>query len=146
VSGDYPSLLKRRATSMLKLAERLLSEGEYDLAVLNAEYAAQLYVKALLNRLSGDEWRGHSVRTLLGALALVVREGGLEGIAETIQEFVRHNRRMLAELDEAHVRSIYGPLQYSREQAEALVQAAKSVVALLKGIEEQVFGSEGDRR
>ncbi len=146
MSGDYPSLLKRRATSMLKLAERLLSEGEYDLAVLNAEYAAQLYVKALLNRLSGDEWRGHSVRTLLGALALVVREGGLEGIAETIQEFVRHNRRMLAELDEAHVRSIYGPLQYSREQAEALVQAAKSVVALLKGIEEQVFGSEGDRR
>ncbi len=47
VSGDYYALLKRRALSMMRLAERLLSEGEYDLAVLNAEYAAQLYAKAL---------------------------------------------------------------------------------------------------
>lgn len=61
MSGDYPILLRRRAESMFRLAEKLLNEGEYDLAVFNAEYAAQLYVKSILYRLSGEEWRGHSV-------------------------------------------------------------------------------------
>ena len=35
MSGKYPDLLRRRAESMMRLAERLLSEGGYDLAVLN---------------------------------------------------------------------------------------------------------------
>ena len=38
MSGIYPALLRRRAESMIKIAERLLGEGEYDLAVFNAEY------------------------------------------------------------------------------------------------------------
>jgi len=42
---------------MMRLARRLLSEGECDLAVLNAEYAAQLYAKAVIYGLSGEEWR-----------------------------------------------------------------------------------------
>lgn len=53
MSGNYPGLLKRRAESMMRLAVRLLREGEYDLAVLNAEYAVQLHIKSLLYRLSG---------------------------------------------------------------------------------------------
>ena len=35
MSGKYPDLLRRRAESMMRLAERLLSEGGYALAVLN---------------------------------------------------------------------------------------------------------------
>jgi len=52
MSGIYPTLLRRRAESMIKIAERLLGEGEYDLAVFNAEYATQLYIESLLYRLS----------------------------------------------------------------------------------------------
>ena len=66
MSGEYALLLRRRALSMLRLAERLIDETEYDLAVLNAEYATQLYVKSFLLRLAGEEWRGHSIRALLG--------------------------------------------------------------------------------
>ncbi|MEM4970844.1 MAG: HEPN domain-containing protein [Sulfolobales archaeon] len=58
MSGEYAILLRRRALSMLRLAERLVGEAEYDLAVLNAEYAAQLYVRSFLLRLAGEEWRG----------------------------------------------------------------------------------------
>lgn len=140
MSGRYPSLLRRRAESMMRLAERLLGEGEYDLAVLNAEYSAQLFVKSLLYRLSGEEWRGHSVRTLLGALALVAEGEGLRSVAERIYDFVRRNRRVLAELDEAHTRSVYGVFEYSREQAEVLVSAARLIVELVKEVEEEVFG------
>ncbi|MCD6368540.1 MAG: HEPN domain-containing protein [Thermoproteales archaeon] len=139
MSGGYPNLLKRRASSMMKLAERLLHEGEYDLAVLNAEYATQLYIKSLLYRLSGEEWRGHSVRTLLGALALVAEENGLKRVAERIYDYVRRSRRILAELDEAHTRSIYGVFEYSRGQAETLVSAARSIIKLVKEIEDDVF-------
>ena len=140
MSGKYPNLLKRRAESMIKLAECLLNEGEYDLVVLNAEYAAQLYVKSLLYRLSGEEWRGHSVRTLLGAMALVAEERQMHEVANEIVDFARKNRRILAELDEAHTRSIYGVFEYSKNQAAALLDAAKSIIELVKGLEVRVFG------
>jgi len=140
MSGSYSELLKRRAEAMARLAERLLEEGEYDLAVFNAEYAAQLYVKSLLYRLSGEEWRGHSVRTPLGALALTLEESGLGGVAERIYDFARRSRRALAELEEAHTRAIYGVLRYSREQAETLLSAAKAVIGVARRVEEEVFG------
>jgi len=147
MSGRYPDLLKRRAESMMRLAERLLSEGEYDLAVLNAEYAARLYVKSVLLRLTGEEWKGHGVRTLLGAVALTAQGGGLRDVAEEIVDFTRRNRRMLAELEEAHTRSVYGPFEYSEEQARAILGLAKSIIELMKGIEERVFGGgHGDGR
>lgn len=140
MSGSYPDLLKRRAKSMMELAERLLNEGEYDLAVLNAEYAAQLYVKSVLYRLSGEEWRGHGIRTLLGAVALVAEGEGLRDVAESVIDFTRRNRRILAELEEAHTRSVYGAFEYSRDQAVAIVGSAKSAIELMKDIENRVFG------
>jgi len=139
MSGIYPTLLRRRAESMIKIAERLLGEGEYDLAVFNAEYATQLYIKSLLYRLSGEEWRGHSIRTLLGALALVAEENELKEIAEKIYNFVRRNRRILAELEEAHTRSIYGVFEYTRYQAKTLIDIARGVIEMIKEIEEKVF-------
>ena len=139
VSGDYYMLLKRRALSMMKLAERLLSEGEYDLAVLNAEYAAQLYAKAVIYRLSGEEWRGRSVRALLGVIAFLADGEGLTRVREVVAEFVRRKRRLLAELEEAHTRSLYGPLTYSKDQAEAIVNVAKEVVKLLENVENLAF-------
>jgi len=139
MSGKYPSLLKRRAESMMRSAERLLHEGEYDLAVFNAEYAVQLYIKSLLYRLSGEEWRGHSVRTLLGVLALIAEESRLREVSEKIYDFVRRSRRVLAELEEAHTRSMYSIFEYSKDQAEALIDAARSIIKLVKDIEESVF-------
>ncbi len=124
---------------MIRIAEKLLEEGEYDLAVFNAEYDTQLYIKSLLYRLSGEEWRGHNIRTLLGALVLVAEESGLREIAEKVYNFTRRNRRSLAELEEAHTRSIYGIFEYTRNQAETLVNIAKEVIKIVKEIEEKVF-------
>ena len=139
MSGNYPGLLKRRAGSMMKLAVRLLREGGYDLAVLNAEYAVQLHIRSLLYRLSGKEWGDDSVRTLLGALALILEENRLNEVAERIYDFTRRNRRILAELDESHTRSIYGAFEYSKNQARVIVDAAQSIIKLVKEIEEVLF-------
>lgn len=140
MSGDYSRLLERRAEAMLRLAERLLVEGEYDLAALNAEYAAQLYIKGVLHRLSGEEWRGHSIRSLLGVLAMIVRDAGLDEASDRIYEYIRNKRRILAELEEAHTRAVYGVFEYSREQAETLVAAAKEVIELVRRVEEEALG------
>lgn len=139
MSGNYPRILKRRAEAMMKNAIRLFNEGEYDLAVLNAEYAAQLYVKAVLYQLSGEEWRGHSVRTLLGILAFLARENGLNEVANEIHDFIRRNRRILAELDEAHVRAVYGIFEYNREQANAIIDISRQVIDMVKRITNEIL-------
>ncbi len=139
MSGNYPRILKRRAEAMMKNAIRLFNEGEYDLAVLNAEYAAQLYVKAVLYQLSGEEWRGHSVRTLLGILAFLARENGLNEVANEIHDFIRRNRRILAELDEAHVRAVYGIFEYNREQANAIIDISRQVIDMVKRIINEIL-------
>jgi len=140
LSGKYPALLARRADAMLTLAEELLHRGLHDLAVLNAEYAAQLHVKALLYRVTGEEWRGHSIRQLLGVLALMLRRQGLAGEAERVEDFVKAYRRHLAELEEAHVRAVYGVFEYSEEQARLLLDTAKRVVELVKQLTRTIFG------
>jgi len=140
LSGEYPALLRRRALAMLGLAERLLGEGEYDLAVLNAEYAAQLYVKQLLYRIGGEEYRGHNIRALLALLAGLLEDSGFRGQAEGIKRFTRSNRSLLAELEEGRVRAVYGVFEYTREQAARLVEAARKLVELLSSIEADIFG------
>ncbi len=142
MSGEYALLLKRRSEAMLRLARRLLEEGEYDLAALNAEYAAQLRVKSLLYRVTGEEWRGHQIRGLLGVLASSLASEGFRELADEVVEFVRRNRGLLAELEEAHTRAVYGVFSYSREQAEALVKAAEMVIRLVSKIESRVFSDE----
>ncbi len=142
MSGEYAALLRRRALSMLRLARELAARGDADLAALNAYYAAQLYLKSVLYRVSGEEWRGHGLRALMGALVVLLRQAGFSDEAQTVEDYVRANRRILAELEEAHTRAVYGALEYSIEQAEKLVEAAERLVELLQSIEKRVFGGE----
>ena len=142
MSGEYAALLRRRARSMLRLARELAARGDADLAALNADYAAQLYLKSVLYRVSGEEWRGHGLRALMGALVVLLRQAGFSDEAQAVEDYVRANRRILAELEEAHTRAVYGALEYSIEQAEKLVEAAERLVELLQSIEKRVFGGE----
>ncbi len=140
MSGEYPRLLKKRALAMLELAERLLRENKYDLTVLHAEYAAQLYLKSLLYRLTGEEYRGRNIRALLALLAEALEDEDFETLADEVRRFVAGNRRLLAELEEGHARAVYGVFEYSRSQAERLLHIAREVVKLLSRIEREVFG------
>ena len=105
VSGAYPSLLRKRSLAKL------------------------------LYRVSGEEWRGHNLRALLGALSMVLRQQGFHREADEVASYVKAERRLLSELEEAHVRVVYGVFEYSRKQAETLVNAAKSIVVMLRKVE-----------
>ena len=139
MSGEYAALLRKRALNALRWAERACSEGDYDTCAREAEYAAQLYLKSLLYRILGEEVRGHDVRELLGVLVSALLEHGFRDEADNVADYVRRNRRVLAWLSEAHTRAVYGPVEYSRREAELVLSAAKSVVELLSRLEERLF-------
>jgi HEPN domain-containing protein len=139
LSGRYPSLLKKRALSAYKWASRAFEEGDYDTCVRELEYSVQLYVKSLIYRISGEEVYGHNIRELLGILASILVEKGFESEAKEIIEYIRRNRRALAELEIGHTRAVYGLIEYGRREAEILMSIASEILNLLKMIEERIF-------
>ncbi len=141
MSGVYPSMLRKRAFRALKWAERAFAEGDYDTALREGEYAVQLYIKSLIYRVIGEEVRGHNIRELLGLLSSALLEEGLDKYSELIIDYVRRNRRLLAELSIAHTRATYGLFEYRRDEAELLLRVIRELFDLLKKIEEEVFES-----
>jgi len=139
LSGDYVNLLKKRSLSALKWAERAYLDGDYDTAAREAEYAAQLYAKAVIYRILGEERRGHDIRGLLGIIASALTEGGASNEAELLLEFLRSKRRILAELADAYLRATYGIFEYGKKEAEMLIKIAKEVIDVLKRIEASIF-------
>ncbi len=140
MSGEYASLLRKRALAAFKWAQRACSEGDYDICVLQAEYAVQLYIKSLLYRVLGEEVRGHNVRELLGLLAASLMEQGIEDLARDVADYVRRHRRELEELSEAHTRATYGLVEYGEREARLLLKIAEQVLGKLKELERKLFG------
>jgi hypothetical protein len=70
----------------------------------------------------------------------VLREQGLHEAASEVESFTRANRRILAELEEAHVKAVYGPFEYSPSQASALLRASERLVRMLERVERLAFG------
>ncbi len=75
-SQVYEALI-RRARVLLREAERLLVEGEYDLSLVMAEQAVQLAIKAEIYKLIGEIPKGHMHRRLIGYLASL--KGAMKG-------------------------------------------------------------------
>lgn len=133
-------VLRKRALNALKWAERAYDEGDYDTALREAEYGVQLYVKALLYRVMGEEVRGHDLRELMGVLAYALLEEGLEKLYGRVAEFIRRDRRMLAEFSVAHTRATYGLVEIGEKEAKILVDTARKTIKFLKELEEEIFG------
>ena len=145
MSGQYPLLLKKRALNAFKWAKRAFDEGDYDTCVREAEYAVQLYVKSLIYRVSGEEVYGHNIRGLLGILASILLENDFRGEAGKIIEYIKKHKRLLAELEDAHTRAVYGLIEYGEREAHMLLEIARETIDLLKEIESKVFGVKGEK-
>ncbi|MGC9149437.1 MAG: HEPN domain-containing protein [Sulfolobales archaeon] len=142
MSGEYPILLRRRALNALRWAEKAFEDGDYDTAVREAEYAAQLYLKSLIYRVLGEEIRGDSIRELLGVLVSALLEEGFSEEANALADYVRRRRRELAELSDAHIRATYGLIEYTRASAEILIRITRDLVEILRELEMKLFAGE----
>jgi HEPN domain-containing protein len=142
MSGEYPILLRRRALNALRWAEKAFEDGDYDTAVREAEYAAQLYLKSLIHRVLGEEIRSDSIRELLGVLVSALLEEGFSEEANALADYVRRRRRELAELSDAHIRATYGLIEYTRASAEILIRITRDLVEILRELEMRLFAGE----
>ncbi len=134
MSGEVVGRLKRRAKSFLRAA-RLVDDP--DLKAFFAEQAMQLYLKALLLELFGEEVRIHSVRELLGLLVRRLRDAGYTSEAEKVMEFVAAERLALLEADEAYITARYGA-GYTAGEAEKLLDLAERLIGLLEEVSRRV--------
>jgi len=135
LSGEYVDRLKRRAKAFLAAASMNV---DYDLAMLFAEQAAQLYIKATYYELFGDMLRGHRLRELLSTLVKALEKHGYSELAESIISFVDSSRRDLIDLEEAYTASRYGYVDYTREDAERAAKTAQRLVDLLEEVVKHV--------
>ncbi|GAB6134777.1 HEPN domain-containing protein [Thermococcus prieurii] len=120
--------LLRRSEDYLELANEAFEREKYDTAVFLAEQALQLYLKALIVKYSDVRLRTHSVRELLKGV------GDALGAEDEVAEFVRQNRRILRELEEAYTGARYEPRAYHREDAEELMGFVLEVMDFVEGL------------
>ncbi|MEM4235024.1 MAG: HEPN domain-containing protein, partial [Candidatus Methanomethylicaceae archaeon] len=74
MSYELTEILKNRAESFLKNSERLINEGEWDLAVFNLEQYCQLILKYSLLKKKGTYARTHSLRSLIRDLGSMKKD------------------------------------------------------------------------
>ncbi len=132
MSGELAEALWRRATVYLREAKHLYSEGQYDVALVMAEQATQLGIKAVYARLLGAVPRGHSLRRLLGYLASVLEEASKqEEEAMLLRDFVASNRDSLVLLEDAYIQGRYDVPGYTRSEAEKGISTVTQLLELL---------------
>ena len=126
-------MLWRRARVFLGLARELLERGEYDVALVMAEQAAQLALGAAYTRVMGSAPRGYGLRRLLGYLSAVLEEAGLVWEARRLRSLAADLREDIILLEDAYVEARYEPGEYTRG-AERGVRAAEAIIAELDRI------------
>ncbi|MBC7131306.1 HEPN domain-containing protein [Candidatus Bathyarchaeota archaeon] len=114
MSVEESEIIRKRAEAFLRNAERLISEGEWDLAVFCFEQYCQLMLKHKILVYRGSYPRTHSLRTLIRilgqdhpeVLSLVEDEKTLHYIAR-IEEAYIVARYLPYVFEEKEVRDMY---------------------------------------
>jgi len=111
VSFEEAELLRSRAESFLRNAQRLIEEGEADIAVFNLEQYCQLILKYKLLVYTGSYPRTHSLRQLIRELSKV--EPRILVLVNDVK-----NLHYVARLEEAYISSRYLPYKYTIEEVK----------------------------
>jgi HEPN domain-containing protein len=113
LSLEEANIIRRRAEAFLRNAERLISEGEWDLAVFNLEQYCQLILKYKLLVTRGSYPRSHSLRTLIRILSQDAPE--LTSLIDDVGKL-----HYVARLEEAYVVARYLPYVFEEKEAKDL--------------------------
>lgn len=114
-------LLRKRAKSFFTRALESFNSGEYDLAAFLSEQAVQLHLKSILLEKIGDYPRVHSILTLASILNRLPD-------CKELARFLEKSKTEIRLLEDAYIASRYLVREYTREEAEILVNVAKEVL------------------
>ena len=123
--------LLRRSGDYMELANSAFEREKYDAAIFLAEQALQLYLKAILVKYANLRVRSHSLRELLYRLGQIFK------LEERVEEFIRANRKLLRELEDAYIGTRYEAKSYYREDAEELIEFVMMVMEFVEGLADE---------
>ena len=109
LSFEEAEITRRGAEAFLRNTERLMAEGEWNLAAFNLEQYCHLILKYKLLTRTGSYPRTHSLRTLIRILSRDNPE---------LLELVENERHLhyIARLEEAYIASRYLPYTYEQKR------------------------------
>ncbi|MBS7635030.1 HEPN domain-containing protein [Candidatus Bathyarchaeota archaeon] len=113
MSLEEANIIRKRAETFLRNAERLISVGEWDLATFNLEQYCQLMLKYRLLVTRGSCSRSHSLRTIIRILSQDAPE--LISLIEDTDKL--HN---VARLEEAYIVARYLPYMFEEREVKDL--------------------------
>ena len=120
MSFRFAEVLKRRAHAFLRNAERLMEEGEWDLAMFNIEQYCQLILKYKLFVKKGSYPYTHSIRRLIREL------GEINPRVLSLINDVK-NLHYIARIEEAYITSRYVPYTYEEHEVRDIFRFVKEV-------------------
>ncbi len=120
MSFEEAEVLKERAESFLRNAERLISEGVYDLAAFNLEQYCQLILKYKLLVKTGTYPRTHSIIRLLRELSKVAEDVG--ALLKSREAII-----YLTKVEDAYIGARYLPRRYEEIEVKEMLRFIKEV-------------------
>ncbi|MGC8577348.1 MAG: HEPN domain-containing protein [Thermoproteota archaeon] len=114
-------LLRRGAKAFLVRAFDSLNSGDHDLASFLSEQAIQLHLKSILLEKLGDYPRTHSISLLISILKKT-------SSYDALVKFLEERRKDVSLMEDAYIASKYLIKEYTREEAEVLINMAKEVL------------------
>lgn len=119
--ADEVKILRKRARAFYKRALESLNDNDYDLASFLSEQAVQLHLKSILLEEFGDYPKLHSISNLISILRKTQKY-------EPLIKFFDENRLKIRLMEDAYLMSRYTMREYTKEEAEMLVDVAKEVL------------------
>ncbi|MGB9728094.1 MAG: HEPN domain-containing protein [Nitrososphaeria archaeon] len=114
-------ILRRRAKAFYGKALDSLNSGDYDLASFLSEQAVQLHLKSILLEELGEYPRTHSISYLFSIISKI------SGYNNLIK-FFEDNRMQFRLMEDAYISSRYLIREYTRDEAQMLLDLAKEVL------------------
>ncbi len=121
------NLLLERSNRFLEQSIECLNKGYYDLAIFHADQALQLFLKAVLLKITGFYPEVHKIRELLGILYNITRR-------EEIEDVVKKYRDVLVKIENAYTESRYGLVEYTKDTAEKVIDVTINVINTVKAV------------
>ena len=130
MSVEYAELLFSRAKRYLESAMDNLASGRFDVAIVEAEIAVQLALKALIVKLGFEPPRTHAIKQLF---SFIVDNMLLpDNVLEDIRNFIKRNREKLIVVERARIASQYGAFDVDYDEAEITVNSVKEVLNVVE--------------
>lgn len=130
MSIEYAELLLSRAKRYLESAMSNLVSNRFDVAIVEAEIAAQLALKAFIVKLGFEPPRTHMIRQLL---SFIIDNKLLpDEVLEDIKNFIKRNREKLIIVERARIVGRYGASSIDYDEAEITVNSAKEVLNIVE--------------